>query len=117
MPEKVVPLRDGEMLAGALSLIRQGIAVLPLWWPEGERCACGNPSCIRDVGKHPIGKLVPNGVKNASKDEATVKRWWTIYPKANIGIATGRISGIVVVDVDGAKGQAKLAALLSEYGQ
>jgi Bifunctional DNA primase/polymerase, N-terminal/Family of unknown function (DUF5906)/Primase C terminal 2 (PriCT-2) len=116
MSEKIVPLRDGEMLAGALSLIRQSIAVLPLWWPEGERCACGNPSC-KDVGKHPIGKLVPNGVKNASKDEATIKRWWAVYPKANIGIATGRVSGIVVPDIDGPRGQAKLAALLSEYGQ
>jgi hypothetical protein len=36
MPEKIVPLRDGDMLAGALSLNRQGIAVFPLWWPEGE---------------------------------------------------------------------------------
>jgi Bifunctional DNA primase/polymerase, N-terminal/Primase C terminal 2 (PriCT-2)/Family of unknown function (DUF5906) len=115
LTEKIVPLRDGENLAGALSLIRQSIAVFPLWWPEGERCACGNPSC-KDVGKHPIGRLVPNGFKNASKDEATIKRWWAVYPKANVGIATGRVSGIVVVDVDGPKGRAKLAALLSEYG-
>ena len=108
-------LRDGEKLTGALGLIRQSVAVFPLWWPEEGRCGCGNPAC-KNVGKHPIGKLVPEGFKNASKDDATIKRWWAAYPKANVGIATGRISGIAVVDVDGAKGQAKLAALLSEYG-
>jgi putative DNA primase/helicase len=112
MPGKIVPLRDGEKIGGALSLIRQGVAVFPLWWPEEGRCGCGNPVC-RNVGKHPLGKLVPQGFKNGSKDETTIKRWWAAYPKANIGVVTGRVSGIVVVDVDGAKGQAKLAALLS----
>ena len=115
MAGQIVQLRDGEKLAGALGLIRHGVAVFPIWWPEGGRCGCGNPAC-KNVGKHPIGKLVPEGFKNASEDEATIKRWWSAYPKANIGIATGRVSGVVVVDVDGAKGQAKLAALLSEYG-
>ena len=74
-------------------------------------------SRMQKCRQHPIGKLAPEGFKNASKDEATIKRWWAAYPKANIGIATGRVSGIVVVDVDGAKGQAKLAALLSEDGR
>jgi hypothetical protein len=105
------------MLNGALALLKQGVAVFPLWWPEDGRCACGNPACKKDIGKHPIGKLVPDGFKNATKDEATIKRWWAAYPKANIGVATGRISGIAVPDVDGPKGQAKLAVLLAEYGQ
>jgi len=116
MTGNVVPLRDEEMLLGALALLKQGAAVMPLWWPEGERCACGDPAC-KSAGKHPIGKLVPHGAKNASKDTDTVKRWWAAYPKANIGVATGRISGIVVVDVDGLKGQAKKAALLAECGE
>jgi Bifunctional DNA primase/polymerase, N-terminal/Family of unknown function (DUF5906)/Primase C terminal 2 (PriCT-2) len=114
MPAKIVPLRDGEKLGGALSLVRQGIAVFPLWWPEEGRCGCGNPAC-KNAGKHPLGKLVPRGFKDASKDETTIKRWWADYPKANIGVVTGRVSGIVVVDVDGAKGQAKFAALLSNH--
>jgi hypothetical protein len=56
-------------------------------------------------------------VKDASKDSDTIKRWWVGCPKANIGLATGRVSGIVAVDVDGPKGQAKQALLLAEYGQ
>lgn len=33
-------------------------------------------------------------------DEETIRRWFTQYPDANIGIVTGAISGIVVIDVD-----------------
>ena len=29
-----------------------------------------------------------------------VKTWWNLYPNANIGIITGKISGITVVDID-----------------
>lgn len=32
--------------------------------------------------------------------EVQVKEWWTKYPYANIGIATGKISGISVIDID-----------------
>jgi hypothetical protein len=117
MAGQVIPLRDEEMLHGALALLKQGVAVIPLWWPENGRCACPNGATCKSPGKHPIGKLVPHGAKDASKDLDTVKRWWAAYPKANIGAATGPISGIVVVDVDGSKGQAKQAALLAEYGQ
>lgn len=36
--------------------------------------------------------------------EAELKSWWTKWPEANIGIVTGKISGITVVDVDLHKG-------------
>lgn len=32
--------------------------------------------------------------------EAEIRRWWEQYPDASIGIATGNVSGIVVVDVE-----------------
>ncbi len=31
---------------------------------------------------------------------AEIRRWFRHWPKANVGIVTGRISGLVVVDVD-----------------
>ncbi len=37
--------------------------------------------------------------------------WWTANPDANIGIATGKISNLVVVDVDGEEGKKSLAEL------
>ncbi len=36
--------------------------------------------------------------------EAEIKKWFKTYPDANVGIVTGKISGIVVVDVDAAHG-------------
>lgn len=38
----------------------------------------------------------------ATEDE--IKGWWTKWPSANVGIVTGEISGITVIDVDTHKG-------------
>jgi hypothetical protein len=114
----ILPLPDVHMMSrAALRYVERGIAVLPLWWPLADgRCACGNPQCD-SVGKHPIGKLVRHGVKDATKDQNKVIRWWNQYPHANIGLACGQISGIVVLDIDGPTGAATLAALLAVHGQ
>ena len=56
------------------------------------------------------------GVFDATTDPATIRRWWEEYPFANIGIATGARSGIVIVDVDGDAGRATLAQLEACYG-
>jgi hypothetical protein len=115
MNSNIVALRDVKMVNAALQYLNIGAAVLPLWWIEDSSgCACGAALCD-SPGKHPIGRLVPHGVKYASKDEAKVRQWWAACPKANIGVATGRVSGIVVVDVDGPKGEAKLNSLLAKH--
>jgi len=52
--------------------------------------------------------LVPNGktpatetgFKAATTDTATIEGWWQRWPEANVGIVTGSLSGIVVLDVD-----------------
>ena len=41
-----------------------------------------------------------NGCLDATTAPEQVKRWWTNYPNANIGIATGEKSGVIVIDVD-----------------
>lgn len=90
-----------NLLNAALTYTRLGFAVFPLHHtlPDGH-CSCG-PTCPeKNRGKHPNGELVPNGHLNATTDEATINAWWEKSPDANIGIATGKISGIVVVDVD-----------------
>jgi len=44
--------------------------------------------------------LTEHGFKDASKDPAQIRKWWERWPDANIGIATGAISGVVVLDID-----------------
>jgi len=43
-------------------------------------------------------------VKDATTDAEQIRRWWSEWPTANVGIATGRESGLVVLDVDADKG-------------
>lgn len=42
--------------------------------------------------------LTEHAVKDATTDEAQIRKWWKKWPKANIGMACG--SGIYVIDVD-----------------
>ena len=73
-----------NLLAAALSYSRQGWAVLP----------------IQPKGKAPLGKLVPRGFLNATTDPDILQQWWATEPQANIGIRTGAISGLLVLDID-----------------
>ena len=52
----------------------------------------------------------------ATSDHDTLCRYWTQFPKANVAVVTGQVSGIFVIDVDtdaghGVDGFASLAAL------
>jgi hypothetical protein len=97
----------------ALAYAACGWQVLPLWWPAATgRCACGMPDCD-SAGKHPIHRLVPHGLHDASSRLDTVARWWQSAPCANLGIRTGAASGLVVVDVDGRAGRLALRALVA----
>ncbi len=40
--------------------------------------------------------------------EEEVREWWRAWPEANIGVVTGAISGVIVLDVDGPDGQQAL---------
>jgi hypothetical protein len=97
------------MLAGALALIEAcGVCVVPAHHVlPGGRCSCGQSDC-ESPGKHPIGK---EWTARASADPDHVHALWARDPYANVGIATGATSGIIVIDVDGAEGEATIAAL------
>lgn len=59
-------------------------------------CTCGNPACSNKA-KHP---LTSRGFKDATTNPDIIRAWWKQWPYANIAVATGEISGIVVIDVD-----------------
>lgn len=44
--------------------------------------------------------LTARGFHDATTDLAQITQWWTRWPDANLGLPTGAISGVVVVDVD-----------------
>ncbi|GAB2446850.1 hypothetical protein GCM10027062_30400 [Nocardioides hungaricus] len=48
-------------------------------------------------GKRPLTR---HGFQDASTDPAVIDSWWMQHPDANIGVPTGVIGGIDVVDVD-----------------
>jgi hypothetical protein len=69
----------------ALRYAQRGLAVFPCFTAHEGACACGNPDC-RNIGKHPIGALVPEGLKDPSTDPARISDWWARYPDANIAV-------------------------------
>ena len=112
-------MKTNEMLYVALDYTDNGWAVFPCHHIEDDVwCSCGQGSGMgHSPGKHPRTK---NGVKDATHDEKMVRKWWREWPSANIGIATGAISGIHVVDVDvddDKVGAETLATLEAEYGK
>jgi bifunctional DNA primase/polymerase-like protein/primase-like protein len=81
----------------ALELAERGLAVFPCQ-PRGKAPAC-------DTGLHA-----------ATTDPERINRWWHRFPDLNIGIATGAVSRVFVLDVDGADGEASLRKSESEHG-
>ena len=80
----------------ALAYVKLGWAVLPCHWiTEQGACSC-RKSCS-SPGKHPLTK---NGVNDATNDPGIINGWFHKWPDANIGVATGKVSGILVLDVD-----------------
>jgi Bifunctional DNA primase/polymerase, N-terminal len=119
-----------QLRDAALGYAARGIPVLPLHYPlphrgdlrhvasnrqpaVGSGCSCRDLGCGQ-VGKHPLGSLVPHGVKDATTNRARILAWWVRHPQANIGLATGH--RFDVLDVDGPAGAAAIRTLAVTYG-
>lgn len=86
-------------------------AVFPLYAIENGKCTCGKP--CTSPGKHP---QTSTGFKAASKNLSDFKHVWT-QNDSNIGIATGDVSKIIVLDVDPKNGGTdSLKELIKEIG-
>jgi hypothetical protein len=68
-------------LSSALRYARMGLPVFP----------------CRPGGKEP---LTPHGFKDATTALPQIRDWWGRWPEANLGLPTGRASGLVVLDID-----------------
>ena len=88
-------MQSNPLLEAALRYADNGWQVFPLYGIVEGHCEC-NTQC-GSPGKHP---RTPRGFQNASDDAETIRGWWSRWPRSNIGIATGAVSGIYVIDVD-----------------
>ena len=84
-------------LRAALGYAAAGLAVLPLIARSKE------PAIAR-------------GFHSATTNPETIRRYWRV-PDRNIGIATGALSGVWVLDIDGDDGAASLRALEAQHGK
>jgi len=109
--------QPSETGSAALRYAALGLRVFPVWAPNADgECECGDGACTQ-IAKHPVGSLVPRGVLDATADTATIRRWWSAYPGANIGIRTGSVSGLALIDVDPDKGgEESIHRLEAEHG-
>lgn len=85
------------MIRAAIALAERGLAVFP----------------CRQQSKEPA---TAHGFYDASKDVAVVERWWHNNPNFNIGVATGAVSNLLVVDIDNIDAEAELRRMEAEHG-
>ena len=90
-------MTEPEPLSEALRLLSLGLSVLPVHTPWRDGCSCGDDRCA-SPGKHPRIRWTEYQKRLPTEEE--VRRWFKRWPAANVGIATGAVSGIVVVDID-----------------
>jgi len=87
--------RQAGLLEVPLGYASRGWRVLPLWRPKNGVCTCPKAAGCDRPGKHP---RTHHGHADASTDQKKIAQWK--WESANIGIATGRESGLVVIDID-----------------
>jgi hypothetical protein len=97
------------LLDAALGYAARGIPVYPVHWPRTTPggaslgCSCRQGAGCDRPAKHP---LVRHGVNDATCDPGQLERWWSRWPTANLGLATGAVFD--ALDVDGPAGLAAL---------
>ena len=97
----------------AISCAKKGWPVFPLYHIVQGKCSCNRSECS-SPGKHP---RTAKGVLDATTDQKQITSWWEEWPEANIGVATGKRSGIVVLDLDVKTGGPDLwSELLDTHG-
>jgi Bifunctional DNA primase/polymerase, N-terminal/Primase C terminal 1 (PriCT-1) len=88
-----------DIHAAALALAARGWSVIPI-----EPC-----------GKRPLVPWLEFQQRRANSEE--IEEWFHRWPDANVGIVTGRVSGLAVIDIDPRHGgAASLARAQDEHG-
>lgn len=115
------------MLQEALAYLDRGWPIFPVCTPipekpgwcvqHGDHAAANakrgaeGKAALAKPGKHPLVSWA--WLQKELPDEDNVREWWGKWPEANIGLATGALSGVVVLDSDSMDA---LTAVLSNGG-
>lgn len=83
--------QESEVLSYALKYLKLGFSIIPI---RGKHYSNGDEG----LSKGPLVKWTEFQHRHPTEKEVSL--WFTRYPKANIAVVTGSISGIVVVDFD-----------------
>src|SRR6516164_894909 len=86
------------MLQTARALAEKGLAIFPCL-PRDKR-----PATL-------------HGLNDATRDPIEIENWWHQNPNYNIAIATGAVSGVFVIDLDGADAETELTKLEAQLGR
>ena len=86
-----------DVLTAALSYHKRALSVIP----------------IQPREKRPLVHWEPYQKQSATEGE--IKAWWAKWPDANVGIVTGAVSGLVVIDLDTMEAKDKLKNLVPGF--
>ncbi len=90
-------------LAAALSYAEAGVHVFPLTLRKKpvRRCAtCLSPGACPGRNECRCGVDTCHGFYAATVEPTTIRRWWSEHPQWQVGLRTGALSNLVVLDVD-----------------
>ena len=108
-------MKENKLKEAALAYAMRGWALIPLYGIVDEHCTCPHGTECSSPGKHP---RIKDWQQRASTDPKQIGEWWTQWPDANIGIITGKISDLLVIDVDPRHGGDKsLEDLIKKHGK
>lgn len=89
-----------------MSYAALGWPVVPLHTPVDGVCDCPKRAACVSPGKHP---RTMHGLDDASTDEEKIRRWWHMWPDANIAVDLWR-AGLVDVAPDSLEWHAEFIA-------
>ena len=116
-PTSTTVMHGNMSLEYALRYAAAGLRVHPLYEVDSatQVCACpaGAECTEKQRGKHPrLGAWQ----QKATTDADEVRAWWSRWPRAGIGLATGSASRCWVLDLDGPEAGAWYEAQVARHG-
>jgi len=100
------------MLEHALGYLRLGWSVFPVW---GEEVYAPNEPEDSDTNlkvKKPTIRW--EQYQKTRPTEKQVSEWWTRWPNAGIALVTGKLSGVIAIDIESIEGQDAYSSLFGE---